>query len=308
MKPAPIPENEEQRQQAIDKLNIVYSPAEDRFDRITRIAMRLFDVPIALVSLVSRDKQWFKSCQGLSVAESGRDISFCGHAIMNDDVLVIPNASKDPDFLDNPMVTGPPNIRFYAGQPLRFEEQRIGTLCIIDQRPRHLSPSDYDSLRSLGAWVETELVLWNQHTPGVLRQLLAKDDKAKLVDPVTGGLTEQAIEIVKGSIETTAVNDPQSPGPDQPSGIRIEVGELVKLGDLELINLARKEVAQVVRSAIGDLGVLGLDGKSRYAVVLSPQGRLQLPALLNRLQVILARLNDSKALQSAAITIKCHPF
>lgn len=154
----PIPENEAERLASLCALDILDTPAEERFDRITRIARRLFDVPIALISLVDADRQWFKSSQGLPVSETPRNISFCGHAILGPDTFYVPDALHDPRFVDNPLVTGDPNIRFYAGAPLEVSaELRIGTLCIIDSRPRKLSAQDLDDLRQLADWAQDEV-------------------------------------------------------------------------------------------------------------------------------------------------------
>ena len=111
---APIPKDEANRLASLRKLKLLDSPPETRFDRITRIAASLFKVPIALVSLVDSDRQWFKSCQGLSVSETPRDISFCGHAILNNEILYVPDTLLDPRFVDNPLVLNSPNIRFRA--------------------------------------------------------------------------------------------------------------------------------------------------------------------------------------------------
>ena len=139
----PRPVDENKRISSLNGLHILDTPAEERFDRITRIAARLFQLPISLISLVDVDRQWFKSCQGLSVLETPRDISFCGHAILNEDALVISDARLDQRFSDNPLVTGEPHIRFYAGHPLHGPDgSRIGTLCIIDRQPRKMDASD----------------------------------------------------------------------------------------------------------------------------------------------------------------------
>lgn len=112
------PLDEATRLDTLRALNILDTLPEERFDRLTRLAKRLFGVPIALVSLVDEDRQWFKSCQGLHASETSRDISFCGHAILGDDIFLIPNAAADERFHDNPLVTDEPHIRFYAGCPL----------------------------------------------------------------------------------------------------------------------------------------------------------------------------------------------
>ncbi len=115
-------------------------------------------MPIALVSLIDADRQWFKSRQGLDACETGRDISFCGHAILQDDPLVVPDALEDPRFADNPLVTGEPKIRFYAGMPLRLSSGfRVGTLCLIDRKPRRLEPEDLVLFRDLARLVVREL-------------------------------------------------------------------------------------------------------------------------------------------------------
>ena len=122
------------------------------------MARRLFDVPIALVSLVDKDRQWFKSRIGLPVSETPRDISFCGHSILGEEVFIIPDASSDERFQDNPLVIDKPNIRFYAGCPLRaLNGTQMGTLCIIDDKPRDFSEADLSALTDLAAMAEQEL-------------------------------------------------------------------------------------------------------------------------------------------------------
>ncbi len=139
-------------------MSILDSNAEERFDRITRLAKRIFDVDIALITLVDHDRQWFLSRQGLERPETHRDISFCGHAIADTGVFTIEDASVDPRFADNPLVLDDPRIRFYAGQPIRGPKGALlGTLCIIDGNTRQLSAIDAESLRDLAQVVETEI-------------------------------------------------------------------------------------------------------------------------------------------------------
>jgi GAF domain-containing protein len=158
MQSPPNPPNEQQRLAALHALRILDTPPEERFDRITRTAQRLFDVPIALVSLVDANRQWFKSCYGLTVTETPRDVSFCGHAILGTELLVIENATQDLRFADNPLVTGGPEIRFYAGCPLRGPDGvMLGTLCVISPDVRRFTDADRHALRDLGAWAENEL-------------------------------------------------------------------------------------------------------------------------------------------------------
>ena len=158
MKTPEIPPNEVARLQTLRSFDILDTPQEERFDRLTRMARRLFDVPITLVSLVDKDRQWFKSRIGLPVSETPRDISFCGHSILGEEVFIIPDASSDERFQDNPLVIDKPNIRFYAGCPLRaLNGTQMGTLCIIDDKPRDFSEADLSALTDLAAMAEQEL-------------------------------------------------------------------------------------------------------------------------------------------------------
>ncbi|HEX8311051.1 MAG TPA: SpoIIE family protein phosphatase [Chthoniobacteraceae bacterium] len=157
MQPAPLPFDENERIAALRSLKVA-DQSEERFDRVTRLAVEIFQVPIAFVSLIDRDRQWFKSKVGLSVCETARDISFCAHAILGDDTLLVPDTLLDPRFADNPLVTGEPHLRFYMGQPLRAAGgEKIGTLCIADHQPRDFSPGQTGVLPRLAALVEQEL-------------------------------------------------------------------------------------------------------------------------------------------------------
>lgn len=157
MKKPDIPQDEPDRLETLRSLSILDTPPEERFDRLTRMAKRLFGVPIALVSLVDENRQWFKSCIGLSVSETPRDISFCGHAILGNGPFIIANAIEDERFADNPLVVNDPYIRFYAGCPLRAPDGRkLGTLCIIDRKPRSLGEEDLEALVDLASMVEHE--------------------------------------------------------------------------------------------------------------------------------------------------------
>ncbi len=153
-----IPDNETHRLAALCALNVLDTPPEPRFDRLTGIASTLFEVPIALVSLVDADRQWFKSRHGLAAEQTPRDVSFCGHAILQHDLFIVPDARADPRFADNPLVTGPPHVVFYAGAPLSaVDGSLVGTLCLIDHTPRELSLAQQATLRSLAEITQEEL-------------------------------------------------------------------------------------------------------------------------------------------------------
>jgi PAS domain S-box-containing protein len=189
-----IPLDEKKRLQALIDLNILDSLPEERFDRLTRLAQQLFGVEVTLVSLIDSNRQWFKSRQGLSACETGRDISFCGHAILEQDIFHIPNALNDPRFSDNPLVTGAPHIRFYAGAPLRPDGvNSIGTLCIIDSRPRSLSIAELRSLRDLADCVEQEIKRFQQNQQH--KALLALTKISSLSDSDYPELLRQALKL-----------------------------------------------------------------------------------------------------------------
>jgi GAF domain-containing protein len=150
MQAASLPANEAERLAALYALLILDTPPDQRFDKIVEFAASEFEVPIALLTLVDRERQWFKSKVGLAVCETGRDISFCGHAILAQDIMVVPDALEDPRFADNPLVTGEPGIRFYAGAPLTLPSgAALGTLCLIDRRPRTLDAMELGILSTL---------------------------------------------------------------------------------------------------------------------------------------------------------------
>jgi len=154
----PDPDDEAQRLSSLRRLLILNTPPEQRFDSLTEYAAYVFRVPIALVSLVDENRQWFKSRCGLGATETARDISFCGHAILQDDVFVIPDTFADSRFADNPLVTGEPFIRFYAGMPLRLRDgHKVGTFCVIDREPRGLDDWELQHLRDLAGVASREL-------------------------------------------------------------------------------------------------------------------------------------------------------
>ena len=152
-----LPKNEIQRLQALYNLNILDTLSEERFDRITRVIQHLFNVPIALVSFVDKEREWFKSKYGMQFRETPRDISFGGHVILQEEIMVVQDALKDDRFRDNPLVLGKPDIRFYLGCPLKIKGQfNIGTLCLIDHQFQQINDFDLDIIKNLATTIETE--------------------------------------------------------------------------------------------------------------------------------------------------------
>ncbi len=151
----PVPVDDEMRLKTLATYHVVDTPPEAGFDRLAGLASRLFGVPTVLISLLDRDRQFFKARVGFDPCETSREVSFCAHAIMQDDILFIPDATEDPRFASNPLVLGPPFIRFYAGKPLIAPDgAKIGTVCLIDQVPRaEFTPEDRRNLADLAALV-----------------------------------------------------------------------------------------------------------------------------------------------------------
>ncbi len=160
MIPAPLPEKEPERLEALQRYEILDTESEQRFDDLTLLAKHICDAPIALISFVDAERQWFKSRIGLTASQTPRAVSFCGHAILEEDVMVVPDAAADARFADNPMVTGEPGIRFYAGAPLLTSTgHALGTLCVIDRKPRELTEEQLEALRVLARQVVAQLEL-----------------------------------------------------------------------------------------------------------------------------------------------------
>jgi len=177
--PYPVPTNEAERLRTLRAYRILDTKPEERFDELTRLAALICGVPISLISLIDTDRQWFKSKFGLDLQETPRAQAFCTHAIMQPELFVVPDASKDERFANNPMVTGALHIRFYAGEPLAARDgQVLGTLCVIDREPHTLSETQKEALKLVG-----QLVIANFE----LRR-----DLQELRDALTREVTESA--------------------------------------------------------------------------------------------------------------------
>ena len=188
MIPAPIPTNERERLASLDRMNLLSTPREASFDRLTRLAQHYFGVEIVAISLIDADRQWFKSQCGLDVAQTDRSASFCGHAIANSDLFIVNDATEDERFYDNPMVVAGPGIRFYAGRPLRNKDgHNIGTLCLISTAPRRLAQHEKQALDDFGHMAQ--LLIEAREVSEAYASLVRELDKAKrdaLICPLSG--------------------------------------------------------------------------------------------------------------------------
>src|SRR3954470_15641340 len=172
---ASLPTVEKQRLKVLWQYDVLDTVPEEVFDDLTELAARICEAPVALITLVDEDRQWFKSKVGITISETSRDISFCGHAINQSELFVIPDATKDSRFAANPLVVSDPKIRFYAGAPLITPDgYAIGTLCVIDKVPRELRPDQKQALRVLARHVMTQLEL-RRHAGALTRANKERD-------------------------------------------------------------------------------------------------------------------------------------
>ncbi len=263
MKKAPLPQDEAARLVAVRSLRILDTPAEERFDRVTRVARKVFSVPISMVTLVDEDRQWFKSKQGIAASESSRDLAFSAHTILSDRTLVVGDAREDERFFDHPWVGGPPLLRFYAGHPLISAEGfRLGALEIADVVPRDLGDDDLQALRDLASFVQDELQV-SRLTRSQM-DLLTRGARL-LVDPVTGLWTRRGIiEVLTRELEQARKDQNflailfvhidhfasiQPPSPDDRAAFLAEI-------------------AQRVRSCVRYSDAIGRWGEDQFVVVL----------------------------------------
>jgi diguanylate cyclase (GGDEF)-like protein len=222
----PIPADEAERLGSLRNLFVLDSPAEDRFDRLTRLARKVFDAPMSMLTLIDEERQWFKSAQGHLVTETDRSGSFCQYTILGSDVMVVRDATKDELFQDMAVVRER-GIRFYAGVPVYGpDSRRIGTFCILDTRCRDLSPEDIATLEDLARCAESELHLLSKLK--VERRMLAEMDTLRRkasIDEITRCWNESVIRDLLGKVRA------ESPG-DSGGGPAVLMVELARLGQV----------------------------------------------------------------------------
>ena len=266
---APTPADETTRLAALEEMKVAYTPAEERFDRLVRLACRLLNVPIATVTLIDAEVQWFKAREGVTNSEDSRAVSFCAHAILHPEPLVVPDARVDPRFAGNPLVTGDPFIRFYAGHPIQAPDgSHIGTLCVIDREPRTLAATDLESLRDLAGITESELQVTALSATQL--ELIGECDALRrkaMLDPLTGLWNRQAIfEVLERELARAArAGEPVAvivADIDNFKSINDRHGHLA--GDAALVDTARR-----LRQGVRAYDAVGRFGGEEFVIVLA---------------------------------------
>lgn len=282
---APFPPNETARLASLHKMQILATPAEEAFDRITRVTQHVFNVPTVLITIVDEHRQWFKAKIGMVAQETPRDISFCTHVVYSEEILVVEDATKDVRFCDNPLVCGEANIRFYAGRPLRNHEGFVvGSLCLIDQKPRHISHKEIAILDDLGHWAEsvflvrglskvTDTLLWeldNAKRESLIDSLLRVWNRGAIVDILSREYDHAGRGNSKLGLLMVDV--------DHFKSINDQYGHPV--GDAALI-----EVANVLRRQLRSYDSLGRYGGEEFMVVLPQIAYPAMAKLAERLRI-----------------------
>jgi GGDEF domain-containing protein len=302
---AQIPENDAQRLDALRAGFCAYAPREERFDRITRTAKRLLHVPIAMITIVEQDEQWFRSVQGLQIDHTPRDISFCGHAIALNKPLCIPDTWEDPNFSDNPLVTGPPGIRSYMGWPLELSSSlAVGALCVIDTIPRRYSNDEYEALRDLAGLAEAELRInaMSDIQSKLMMRMTALQRKGAL-DPLTGCWNIRGFR----DLLAISVEDARSHGTDLAiCSLRIDdFDALVSSAGVTNPDALTLMLAQVLRQRLPHKGALARLGPNYFCALVPAPSAMALEDELGKLTCPKATVNlsDSKLSIELPLTV-----
>jgi PAS domain S-box-containing protein len=262
-----IPANESDRQAALDRYKILDTLPEQVYDDLTQLAADICGTPIALISLVDKDRQWFKSRVGVDVSETPREISFCGHTVAANAILNVPNASLDPRFADNPLVAKDPSIRFYVGVPLITEDNfALGTLCVIDRQPRDLTEQQIRQLEALSRLAISQLELrLKKESLRILASVVESSDDAIMTKTLEGIITSwnPAAEKLFGYSEAEAIGQPifmliPSDHLDEEFRILARIRRGERLEHFETVRISKEgksiEVSATISPLVNDAG------------------------------------------------------
>lgn len=263
----PIPTDEIERLASLHELNILDSPPEDRFDRLTRLARKTFNVPVSMLTLLDEDRQWFKSAQGHSLTETPRRDSFCQHTILGDEPLVVNNADGDPRFATLPAVAEM-GLKFYAGVPVHGPDNRlIGTFCILDYEERQLEADDLIALEDLARCAESELKL-SAATEAEQKLLLECDQlrRRASIDSITRCWNSQAMRTMLAQVRKKSSSD----GRSSLAVLMVEIGRLKEVNETyggETGDALLREVANRLRYHAPAQSILGREEGTRLIII-----------------------------------------
>ncbi|HHO47489.1 MAG TPA: sensor domain-containing diguanylate cyclase [Desulfobacteraceae bacterium] len=280
----PLPKNETERLNVLKSFQILDTPPEPSYDDITRLASYVCETPIALISLVDSDRLWFKSRIGLNLSEASREIAFCAHAILQPDIFVVPDTREDQRFADNPLVTGEPQVRFYAAAPLiTTRGEALGTICVIDQVPKTLNDKQRELLGSLSRQVMVQLEL-HRHIQEQERQTRLMEEYQKTLKETNTRLEEAVLtDDVTGFRNTRFLHEylgdylaPDNVSHRKISLVFFDMDDFKRAVDAHghlMGSRMLREVAQTVHRLLGPEDHLVRYGGDEFIVLLPGQGR-----------------------------------
>jgi len=265
-----IAPDEVMRLRALRSLKLVDTPLEERFERLTRLAKRVLGIDVVAVSLVESDRQYFKSIQGVNICQTSREISFCGHAILKDDLFIVEDARTDERFKDNPLVTGPPHVVFYAGVPLYSPDGfKVGMLCATHSKTFNLSQTDKDQLRDIAALVELEMqIAASNAVQASLVEEVSSEQRRGMIDSLTRLWNRSAIyDIAAETLRRAAKHDAAS------AILMLDLDKFKAINDTHGHNAgdeALRVTAKRMLACLRDTDVVGRVGGDEFLVALSP--------------------------------------
>lgn len=301
----PVPADEAQRLEALDRLSLLDTPLEERFDRITRMVCLALDVPMSAFSLIDETRQWQKSNQGLPGYVLPRNESFCAHAILKNEVMLVPDTSHDIRFKDHPMVTSGLKVGFYAGVPIKSPDGfNIGTLCAVDTKPRELTEDQLRVLRDLAGMVETEFrVSTLETTNSRLARELEASRRQAMIDPLTH-IWNRA-----GLMEILRKEWAQATRLDEPVVVAmVDLDHFKKVNDVyghPAGDLVLQSVARRITSVLRVEDTVGRMGGEEFLVVLPRCRGEEMFQVLDRMRKLVEALPVATEKGDISFTLSC---
>lgn len=304
MQTPPIPDNESDRLEGLREMNLLDTPAEDRFDRVTRIARSVFDCEYSAINLVDSDRQWGKSTCGVEDTEAPRDNSFCAHAILDEETTVIPDSHQDERFQDNPFVTGEPKIRFYMGHPVHSPQgHRIGTLCVFDPAPREdVSENELQLIKDLASIVDSEFQRDEFHNiQANLQEKLDTAQRRSRIDKLTDLWNRRAImEMLDGELNRSERRE------NDLGVMMLDIDDFKQINDTyghPAGDAILRRVSEVLRQSIRDYDAAGRYGGEEFLVLLTEAGREEAREIAERIRSEVEQLTVKHNGQELSVTV-----